>query len=98
MGAEFCVRTINGDLSKGEIRELVINATAEMAYESGHSYSGTWASAEPGVEFPGTQVFESAEEAEEWIDEHHEKWNKVMAVKFTDGNSEGWVIGGWCSS
>lgn len=98
MGAEFCARSFSKDMTKQEVREKVAEITEEMAYDSGHSYSGTWASAAPGVEFPGTPVFDSTEDAEEWVAENHEKWEQVMAVKYSDGNSEGWFVGGWCSS
>jgi hypothetical protein len=98
MGAELCVRSYDRDYSKKEVQELVVRETKQMAYEDGNSYSGTWASSYGGVTFPTKEVFDCSNDAEEYIAENHEKGNCVMALKFTIGNSEGWCIGGWCSS
>lgn len=79
MGAQLCIRHI-ALCKTEELSEKVANITAEMAFEDGHSYSGTWASAEPGVQITDKR-FETVDKAEEYIDEKHEKWERVMAVQ-----------------
>ena len=41
-----------------------------------------------------TLTFKTNSEAEEYISEKHDKWDKAFGVR----TEEGYVVGGWCSS
>jgi hypothetical protein len=82
VGANLCIRQITAK-NREDVSKQVRDITAEMGFEDGHSYSGTWASAEPGVTFPTEIIFPTTELAEEWIADNHGKWNNVYAVRAT---------------
>jgi Zn finger protein HypA/HybF involved in hydrogenase expression len=62
------------------------NAQSEDEYENGHSYSGGWGQKE-GLRDTG-KVFNSRDEAEEWIQDNNEKWGPADAVKFRANGKE----------
>ena len=71
---------------KGTYKQALkeFNADCEQSrHEDGHSYSGGM-----GM-FPGVQKlskeFNSEDEARDWIEEHHSKWDSAFAVQFKNG-------------
>jgi len=99
MGASFDSREyrIAGGLSMENKRAIASKWKSDVEsclFENGHSYSG-------GIGMLGAEidwrdkVFDSISDAEEWIQDNHEKWENGIGVKTKDGYI---VIGGWCSS
>lgn len=97
MGANLQVHTIKDSLGRERITEMWNAAVEESLYEDGHSYSGGIGMLEGPITWVDKN-FSSYEEAEEYIDENHEKWDPAMAVSYTrDDGVKFWAIGGWCS-
>jgi hypothetical protein len=97
MGAQMSTRTYKIADQK-TVEAKFDDACEEARYEYGHGgYTGTIA------EFGAIGSWKdlllpSANEAEDYIDENHEKWDDAMAVSFkTEDGSFGWVVGGWVS-
>lgn len=98
MGACFNSRSYDGTLTKKAIEKLWNNAVEESLYENGHSYSGCIGMLGSGVSWVEKE-FPTEIEADDYLSDKHEKWNKAMGVKYIgiDGKKM-WLIGGWCSS
>jgi len=96
MGASTDTRTLKDEDRKG-IVEKWDSAVEASQYEDGHSYSGCIGMLDGSPQFKDLNL-ESGDEAEEYIEENHDKYDSPMAVSFTKDNQKYWVIGGWCSS
>lgn len=79
MGSCYVSRTFK-DCSRDELKRKVADAISMAAHESGHSYSGDWGSKNNGLEFL-TQTFASASDAEDYIQDHNDKWEALMAAR-----------------
>jgi hypothetical protein len=67
-------------------------------WDDGHSYSGQIGMLDLDPVFV-TQVFASADEADDYVEKTHEKWERPLACRYQTKEGEaGWVIGGWCPS
>lgn len=89
MGAVFQQLTVDSKDTKKVI--AAVNAYIdECQYDFGHAgYTGTFAEV-PGVSFPkDAPTFKSVEAASEWLENHAEKWENALAVKF----AKGYVVG-----
>jgi hypothetical protein len=92
MGANLDYR-IYKTIDRKKIQKEWDNDVEQDLYDNGHSYSG-------GIGMLGTDIqwqthkAASFQEASDYIQTHHVKWEPPMAVGFPDG----WVVGGWCSS
>lgn len=102
MGAEFDSGFINDPELKLTNKELNAEAEGvfeESAYNNGHGgYTGTLAEhTGHGVQIHRGKVFDTNEEAYEYISEHldDDKWDAPHAVPV---KGKGWCIAGWCSS
>jgi len=83
---------------KKTVKAKFSEACEHARYESGHGgYSGTIAEMH-GVGKWMNMLLPGIDEAEDYIMNHHEKWEDAMAISFmlADGTF-GWVVGGWCS-
>jgi len=105
MGACFDVRVLKKSdcPTKAEVRERFRQIQDADCFENGHSYSGTIGMAS-GLKFVDMS-FDSIDEAEEWVDDHAEKWEEALCVSakgfLGDGSPDKvdfWVIGAICSS
>lgn len=97
MGAALDYRTYKTDDRKA-IKRKFSEACDDARHESGHGgYTGTIAEMN-GVGKWRDREFATVNEAADFLDEHHEKWEPAMAVSFklSDGTT-GWVVGGLCS-
>jgi len=78
------------------IAEHLFNTNDECLF----MYTGSFLSASDGLDFieKDGQIaeFSSEEEATDYIEEHHQKWDCPMVAKIA--NSDKWLIGAWCSS
>ena len=77
-------------------REVVKQKFAELCeqsrYEDGASYSGEIGMFHSIAKWvPGNRT---VNEAYEYLEEHHNKWDEAMAVQC----DKGWMVGGWVSS
>lgn len=98
MGANFNSRVITTDISKEAIIKQWNGWVDDSLYESGHSYSGEIGMLGYGIDFR-EEAFATENQADEFLSDTHEKWDKAMAVRFHDREArEFWLIGGWCSS
>lgn len=82
MGASLVVRT-HDHCSRSDLQKWVNKVQESVAFEEGHSYSGEWNMCSGNLDFSFSEqkVFASADEAEEFIADHHEKWEPLLAVK-----------------
>lgn len=79
MGSAFNVRRYRG--TRDEVLKKW-NADVEQAgYEDGHSYSGSISELGGGFHDTG-KVFDNFDDAQAYIEEHHQKWDGAMAVKY----------------
>jgi len=92
MGAEYqSVTFLNA--TKEEVQKMWAKDVEQSLYDYGHCYSGAIGMLGADIEW----VFESfptERECDDWIMEHHEKWEPPLGVAFNGG----WVVGGWCAS
>lgn len=73
-------------------------AIRDSQWENGHGgYSGTLAEADGAVVDRG-KVFNSAEEAWEYLEDVAEKWGPAVGVKVKDGDKTFYIFGALCSS
>ncbi len=94
MGAHSCVHFIQAETKEEAIKKAEAYQESEQ-YENGHgAYSGHLGTAGVGVQF--VQEFIDEWSAENWILDHHQKWDLPMLarVKGTDR----WVLAGWCAN
>jgi hypothetical protein len=92
MGAEFCFvqLTATDDATARVEAEAICD---EARYDYGHAgYSGSFAE-KSDFEFV-KQKFATIDQAEDYINEHAEKWGEALIAR-TD---EGYCLGAWCSS
>ena len=83
---------------KAVIKKKWNEAVEDSLHEDGHSYSGCIGMLGTGIEKWKDLQLPTQAEAQEYIDDNHDKWDGAMAVSFKEGDKEGWVVGGWCSS
>ena len=86
-----------------EDRNKIVERHNEMVqqslHEDGHSYSGCIGMFGPGIDFMfSVGPFKTQDEAEAYICDEHEKYEKAMAVRYMEGDKTLWLIGGWVSS
>ena len=86
MGADFNTIAFVGTKEQ-VLREW--NSEVEQAqYECGHGGNYTGSISELGKGFSDTgKVFNSRSEAEDYIEEHHQKWDGAMAVQYFEGSA-----------
>jgi len=94
MGAAFQAGTLPKEQVPGTNVVGYLKGIIERAkYDHGHSgYSGTLAEAN-GVR-QVCNLFDTTEEACEWLEEHCEKWGPIVVVS----TKTNWIFGAWCSS
>jgi len=87
MGASYSSRVFP-DMPEAELSKQVANAISEDAYEDGHRYSGSWGVKngyhvirEPRGLRNDIKTFDSVEAADDYISEHNDKWEPLMAVR-----------------
>lgn len=80
MGAQLVVRT-HSDCPLPELKAWVNEQSRQDQSEYGSSYSGHWNMAASGLHVPTLPVFDTYEAAEEYIQEKHQKWEALIAVK-----------------
>jgi hypothetical protein len=74
------------------------NASVEQSlYDSGFAYSGEIGMLAGDIKWQDKKL-ETAAQAEEYLEDHHEKWEPAMAVSFLKDGAKHWMVGGWCSS
>jgi hypothetical protein len=96
MGAIFnAVKFETSD--KKEVQAQWNEMTSKSLLEDGYSYSGEIGMLAGEISWKDVKK-SSAELAEEYVEEHHDKWEFALAASFKDGQTKGWVVGGWCSS
>lgn len=96
MGASLDFRTYKYDLGKEKVKKMFEDDCDISRSESGRSYSG-----EIGMLGTVKQWLDlnlDGYAVEEYIAEHHQKWDAAMAVSGTIKGVKYWWIGGWCSS
>ena len=96
MGANLDYRVYKTNDRK-DIEKRFAEAVRADRFENGNSYSG-------GVGMLNfidhwiDKRFVTEDEAVDYIDDKHKKWDPAMAVSFYYGEGEiGWVVGGSCS-
>ena len=97
MGASFIstrIDSINKEVVKKEFNEIWEEA---RDYYGSNPYNGSFSTFEKNVTFVYT-TFDSEKSAEEYIEEHQEKWGPAMAVIVKEGNNEPYtLLGGWAA-
>lgn len=96
MGAIF--NTIKFETSdKKEVQAKWNELTERSLTEDGYAYSGEVGMLAGEISWKDVKK-SSAELAEEYIEETHEKWEPPIAASYKEGQTKGWVVGGWCPS
>jgi len=92
------------NFTKEEAEQRFLEDQGQSAYEDGHSYSGCIGVMPGGVNWVN-RTFTTEADATEYIFANHEKWEQAMGVAFfrvveedEPKETQGFVIGGWCSS
>ncbi len=101
MGAEYIERELP-DLTIKELKSKFAEMQDEAAYENGHSYSGDINMA-PGLDLKLEKVFNSYDEASDYLNGTVKKWENAIAVRFkykdeSKNEKIGILIGALCSS
>lgn len=98
MGANFITIILDGDLTKKDVKEHFKDAQDRSLMEDGNSYSGEIGMAN-GLEFSSWDVFESYDEASDYLAITCKKRGPAIVVRYIapDGK-ERWMIGAWCAS
>jgi hypothetical protein len=96
MGACFNSRVFSTD-DREAITRSWDNAVEQSLYEDGHSYSGEIGMLRGSIQWVDKEL-ENEDTAEDYVVDHHEKWEPAMAVSFTLDGKKAWLVGGWCSS
>ena len=94
MGAEFNFAELKAKDDKAalaEAREVIERAGRKYGHGG---YSGSFAEC-PSATVAEAEPFDSPDAAEEWLEEHAEKWRDALIVKTKDGS---YYMGAWCSS
>lgn len=94
MGAEFDYLEVKGNKKEAESQYEAY--CDDMAYENGHSYSGCL-NMTTGLKF-SYDIFESHDEAYDYVMLNTEKWGNALAVQYRENNELIWFIGAICSS
>jgi len=94
MGGSLDTRTYAKELSFKQVEEKFDGDQEDSAYESGHRYSGQIGVMPHGINWITSISLKTNAEAEEYITENHDKWDKAFGLR----TEEGYVVGGWCSS
>lgn len=79
MGACLNTMTVDGKASKEEVLSKFNDRCEQDGYDSGHSYSGSFSQFQ-GLRFTD-KVFDAADDAEEYVSDHGEKWGPAIAVR-----------------
>lgn len=85
MGAEFDDLDLDGTLSEREVKSRFEAYQNECAHESGNSYSGRLNMCN-GLVFAQVRVFDSQNEAYEYLQNKCQKWENAIAVKYFASN------------
>ena len=94
MGWNLDIREYDSQLTKSQVEKEFDCDQATSAYDHGHSYSGQIGVMPNGIKWI-TRTFENAQEAYDYIEDNHNKWDQAFGVKIKDGV---YLVGGWCSS
>ena len=79
MGAYFNTCAFKG--TKEQVSEKWNNAVEQAGYEHGHIYSGSISELGRGFHDTG-RILNNRSEAEQYIEEHQEKWSGAIEVRF----------------
>jgi len=97
MGAVFNESIEPGDTPAKLLNRLHEEDIKASQHSYGHAgYSGTFAESS-GITVR-EETFKSLEEARQWVQDNHEKWEPCLAVKVFEHDKAMWLIGGWMSS
>ncbi len=108
MGAHLETYPVTKNKNKDEITKGWNEAIDQDQYDHGHDgYSGSIQTMGKGLTFK-SGLHETKEAAEDYIADHHEKWNPAIAVQVMARTPKGrikkvkgkpvfgyWLIGGW---
>lgn len=97
MGASLYTERIDSIDSKEVKRRYLEMWNEARDYYGSNPYNGSFSTLEKNVSFV-YNIFNSKDEAEDYIAENQEKWGPAMAVIVKEGNNEPYtLIGGWCA-
>lgn len=95
MAAIFQYEHFPEALTTKELNNKYSDRLLEIEAENGSDpYSGNLSLLPQNIKIILYEQFDNLSEATEWIEENHQKGERPLAVKV----SEGWVVGGWCPS
>ena len=101
MGACSLTTTAPATMTQAEIRTEFAQLQRHAAVTQGSEYSGGW-NMMSGIKFYTAKVFDTKDEAEDYVLDNTEKWENALAVQFDDkkgtgSRKSGWLIGGWAA-
>ncbi len=85
MGAEFDELDLDGNLTTSQVGAKFKAYQNECSHESGNSYSGRLNMCH-GLKFATHKVFESRNEAYEYLNDTCQKWDDAIAVQYLASN------------
>lgn len=97
MGANNNYRNYPDEIGRTDIKKKWSDAVDDSLEEDGNSYSGEIGMLGKSIKWHDKE-FDSQDEAEDFIDNKHDKGGDPMAVSYMEGGKKMWCIGGWCPS
>lgn len=96
MGAVFVSMTLDGALTREQVKSAFEAEQRRDRHENGHSYSGGFGMAD-GIAFSKV-TFNNADIAYRTVADSTDKWGPAEACRFKESDgSERWFIGAWCA-
>lgn len=97
MGAHELYMVLKGNLTENEVKNKFYERQENDLKEYGENpYNGSF-STFCGIDIKQL-IFSSRLEAENYILNKSEKWEKALAVKILNEQEDFWLIGGWAAS
>lgn len=82
MGASLDYRIYPGSMTKEKIQDAWYSDVEDSLIQDGNSYSGAIGMLGRSIVSWQDLSFDSEAKAEDWLSEHHEKWEHAIAVSF----------------
>lgn len=79
MGACYNDMTLDGKLTKEQVKAKFDDRCRQDGHDCGHSYSGSFSQFN-GLTFTG-KVFETLDEAHDWVQDQDTKWGPALCVR-----------------
>ncbi len=95
MGAHFDSYSLRA--SEKQLRQHHTQLQEELCSQYGNdTYAGHLGILPTGLNILTKQCFKSFDEAYDYIQDHHSKWEVALAVSYREKRKKHYLVGGWC--